>query len=246
MSHPALPFAASAYNNVISLLSDDDEEADPSNGSGGNGHSASAELSEDEMLWGDYDSDNDAKPAAVVTPEKCATHDGCEKAFWSLPSDEATIIKGHSVQFTVRGKPCALRRPGPRQCASKSGGHRPFYNPSKGKQGVFKNIVLALLPPDKANKVMFPSKTPVSVKLVSFLQRPLSHFVGNQRDGKLRSGAPTYAIGRTDVDNIAKFVLDCLNGIVYQDDRQVVELYACKRYATPGEEATSITVTSLI
>jgi Holliday junction resolvase RusA-like endonuclease len=196
-----------------------------------------------------YD-DGDAKPsAAAVTPEKSALLlGGGEKAFWSLPSDKATVTRsteGCAVQFTVRGKPCALRRPGPRQYQSKTGGFRPFYNPSKEKQGVFKKTMLALLSPDIiANEVvLFPSKTPVSVKLVSFFERPKSHFVGSQPGGKLKSSAPMHAIGRADVDNLAKFVLDCLNGVVCHDDRQVVELYACKKYANEG--ATSVTVTSL-
>lgn len=39
-----------------------------------------------------------------------------------------------------------------------------------------------------------------------------------------------YAKGRIDADNIAKAVLDGLNGIAYADDVQVVDLRSVKRY----------------
>ena len=48
-------------------------------------------------------------------------------------------------------------------------------------------------------------------------------------DGGLR------ATKKPDVDNVVKAVLDALNGIVWQDDVQVVALAVLKRYAsTPG------------
>ena len=37
---------------------------------------------------------------------------------------------------------------------------------------------------------------------------------------------------KPDVDNIAKVVLDALNGLVYVDDKQVTDLRVRKRYAT--------------
>ena len=36
---------------------------------------------------------------------------------------------------------------------------------------------------------------------------------------------------KPDIDNIAKIVLDALNGVAYKDDKQVVELHCYKRYA---------------
>jgi Holliday junction resolvase RusA-like endonuclease len=37
---------------------------------------------------------------------------------------------------------------------------------------------------------------------------------------------------KPDLDNVAKAVLDAINGIVYVDDAQVINLVATKRYAT--------------
>ena len=38
-------------------------------------------------------------------------------------------------------------------------------------------------------------------------------------------------IKRPDADNIAKIVLDALNGIAYKDDSQIVDLSVPKRYS---------------
>jgi Holliday junction resolvase RusA-like endonuclease len=41
--------------------------------------------------------------------------------------------------------------------------------------------------------------------------------------------------GRPDVDNLAKLVLDAGNGILWDDDSQIVKLTACKSWSeTPG------------
>ena len=43
---------------------------------------------------------------------------------------------------------------------------------------------------------------------------------------------PHYCKTRPDIDNYIKFVMDCLNGLVYKDDSQVVDIYSNKLYAT--------------
>lgn len=45
----------------------------------------------------------------------------------------------------------------------------------------------------------------------------------------MKKNAPSQtSVVRTDVDNLAKFVLDSLNGVVYEDDRQVSSLHVTK------------------
>ena len=48
---------------------------------------------------------------------------------------------------------------------------------------------------------------------------------------------------RADVDNLAKTVLDALNGTAYADDRQVVDLRASK--VKDGTECTEVFISSL-
>lgn len=60
------------------------------------------------------------------------------------------------------------------------------------------------------------------------MKRPKSHFIANQPGyDRLKSSAPSkinIRNLRSDVDNMAKFVMDSLNGLLYVDDRQVVVL----------------------
>jgi len=37
---------------------------------------------------------------------------------------------------------------------------------------------------------------------------------------------------RPDLDNIVKLYMDAMNGLVFEDDSQIVSLYADKRYST--------------
>lgn len=48
---------------------------------------------------------------------------------------------------------------------------------------------------------------------------------------------------RPDIDNLVKIVLDGLNGVAFMDDKQVIELYAIKRYS--AEPRTEIMVEEL-
>jgi len=41
---------------------------------------------------------------------------------------------------------------------------------------------------------------------------------------------------RADIDNFIKAVFDSLNGYLWEDDRQVLKLYAIKQWAEEGEE----------
>jgi len=51
---------------------------------------------------------------------------------------------------------------------------------------------------------------------------------GSVSDSSLTAPTALAPPPRTDVDNLAKFVLDSLNGLLYEDDRQIVSLQATK------------------
>lgn len=49
-----------------------------------------------------------------------------------------------------------------------------------------------------------------------------------------------------DIDNLLKTVLDALNGILFNDDRQIVEVHMQKRSCPKGQECTEIGVDELV
>jgi Endodeoxyribonuclease RusA len=160
--------------------------------------------------------------------------------------NEATTVPS-LLRFTVRGNPLPLRR------------HRTsrgfVYNPSAGAQQSFRETVEELVFPHRRHcKVSdTPSeysssepRTPLwgpeqtlAVTIVFRMKRPNIHFVaGKPGPDRLRDTAPMQVSStlRTDVDNLAKFVLDSLIGVVYNDDRQIASLHVTKLYDNDVDE----------
>lgn len=52
-------------------------------------------------------------------------------------------------------------------------------------------------------------------------------------------------IHKPDIDNVAKIVLDALNGVAWEDDAQVVSLMASKLDRTRSQERLSVSITEL-
>jgi Holliday junction resolvase RusA-like endonuclease len=99
-----------------------------------------------------------------------------------------------------------------------------MYLPSSAPVRAFKAAIIATA---KA-KIRKPTAEPVAVRMVAIFARPQSHLTAA---GVLRAGAPDRP-GRNcgDVDNLAKGVLDALNGIAWDDDSQVVDLRVIKAF----------------
>ena len=164
--------------------------------------------------------------------------------------DDDRLIKNgrrKHIKFTIRGSPRVLIR------------HRSargfMYNPSAAAQEAFRDTLLNLLPlryrpiftdededdDDKLSTVptvLFPQNECLKLTILFRMKRPLSHFVASKPGpGRLKSifaGQRLASNNRCDVDNLAKFVLDSLNGILYVDDKQVVCLNVLKVYDTEG------------
>jgi Holliday junction resolvase RusA-like endonuclease len=139
-------------------------------------------------------------------------------------SDGDTIQVQEVYRFRIAGIPQAYPR-----VRVNYGGR--FYNPASKKIAAFKAKVKDGLPASANGDIPFKKGTPVTVKIGFLMARPLTDFVGRRRaPGNLKASAmiPRVVPSGSDVDNMAKFVLDALNGVVYHDDTQVVAMEAYK------------------
>lgn len=108
-----------------------------------------------------------------------------------------------------------------------------LYTPKRTKD--YEELVASSYEGDKLTGAL-------KVDICVFMAIPKSETKANRL--KMASGEirPTKANG--DLDNIVKSILDGLNGIAYEDDRQVVEIQASKRY-TLDEPFTTVFIEQL-
>ena len=62
-----------------------------------------------------------------------------------------------------------------------------------------------------------------------FINKKPASYLGIRKYNKLLG---KYCNIKPDTDNVVKAVLDALNGVAYADDKNVVEIYAVKKYST--------------
>eukprot|EP00523_Entomoneis_sp_CCMP467_P001214 CAMPEP_0168753828 /NCGR_PEP_ID=MMETSP0724-20121128/19163_1 /TAXON_ID=265536 /ORGANISM="Amphiprora sp., Strain CCMP467" /LENGTH=293 /DNA_ID=CAMNT_0008802241 /DNA_START=69 /DNA_END=947 /DNA_ORIENTATION=+ len=176
------------------------------------------------------------------TTKRKSTATAPEPPYWRNFTDPVELMMQCDqhpthIRFKVRGNPLPLRR------------HRTsrgfLYNPSATAQGYFRDIVQDMIDPpppqhhedsgkNNSNPTVVPlfgNTTALAMTIVFRTKRPQSHFVASNRSRPLKRSAPTPLAAppsRTDVDNLAKFVLDSLNGLLYGDDHQISLLSVMK------------------
>ncbi|KVU22297.1 endodeoxyribonuclease RusA [Burkholderia ubonensis] len=134
------------------------------------------------------------------------------------------------VEFTVPGKPVAKGRPR----FSRRGAHVHVHTPEKTEsyEGLVKFI---------AHTVMRGGAPYVGpVRLVVHIGVPIPASWSQKRQRAAAAGE-IGATKKPDADNVVKALKDGMNGVVYVDDGQVVDLWVSKRYAsTPGVRVEAI------
>ena len=129
------------------------------------------------------------------------------------------------VQFSIAGNPQGKARP------RFSHGHA--YTPDATKQ--YEKLT-AFMYRRAANGCFFSQKTPLSVTILVYFSVP-KNTSKKKKEVMLHGGA--FPVRKPDADNIAKIILDALNGTAYHDDAQIVQLSVRKQYA----ENSSVEVT---
>lgn len=128
------------------------------------------------------------------------------------------------LHLQVPGDPVPKGRPR----LTVQGGHARAYTPAKTRTYEAK---IADAARDAFNGE--PYDCPLAVELHASLAVPKSWSKRKRAEALDGTVFPTGP--RADCDNIAKAVLDALNGIVWRDDGQIVSLFVSKRYAdVPG------------
>lgn len=107
------------------------------------------------------------------------------------------------------------------------------YNPSVKYQESFQDALKKLITDfhsDSIDTPLFDATDYLEMTIIFRMKRPKSHFVNNKPGpGRLKKKAPSQLSSiRADVDNLSKFVLDSLNGLMYEDDRQIISIHATK------------------
>lgn len=151
-----------------------------------------------------------------------------------------TSCSTETTHVVIHGHPTPQGRPRGRIL----GGGRAmmFYNPNDSVKRLFQEVASnAISTFDRKQKL--PVYTcQVKMEFMFFFKRPLTHFYGKERKAqKLKEDfAVAYPKSGGDIDNILKFCLDALEGVLYINDCSVIKLTAEKKYTNDDDERIDI------
>lgn len=141
-----------------------------------------------------------------------------------LDPSAGTIGPADGITFFVAGAPYGKGRPR----VSSFGGRARMYTPEKTV--AYENLVR--ISADIAMGSMPVITGPVSVFMRILVPTPASMPKKRQKEAMAGLLMPTK---KPDIDNVEKAIFDALNGVVWKDDVQVVDVTKSKRYSEkPG------------
>ena len=162
--------------------------------------------------------DADGQNAAVAASKRGRIGEGCAEGEKSL---KRPIF---SVSFFVPGQPVGKGRPR----AARRGRHIQLYTPEKTAS--YESLVATAA--HGSMRGAEPIKGACHVDMEIRLMVPVSWSARKRNQALDGQILPTK---KPDMDNVLKAVFDAINGIVWQDDVQVIQVQASKRYsAIPG------------
>lgn len=123
------------------------------------------------------------------------------------------------IEFTIPGTPIAQARPR----AVKRGKRIMMYDPKESKE--YKRYVAMIA---KQHAPSNPYKGALQVDLKIYRQIPKST---TKKNRKLFNAGINRPVVKCDTSNYVKGIEDALNGIIYKDDSQIVDLQASKYYS---------------
>ena len=128
------------------------------------------------------------------------------------------------IQLNIDGNPIPWKRPG---------GKRIRYDTQAKEKEQIRWVLRSQLRSD-------PLTNPLLVDIIFFF--PIPKHISSVKKKEMLNGM-IHHMKKPDVDNCAKFILDCMNDVVFLDDSQISDLHVRKQYSMkPG---TYIRVTPL-
>lgn len=132
-----------------------------------------------------------------------------------------------NFSFTIPGPPVGKARP------RVAGGHAYTPAPTRAYEERVRQCWRT------SHNAPFAPAVPIAAVIAAYHAIPASASKGDRERMAQNTILP---MKKPDADNVAKIVLDALNGLAYADDKQVVRLEVIKRY-TVGEPYVQVTLT---
>ena len=139
------------------------------------------------------------------------------------------------LKFKVDYKPTPLKRPR----LTRIGGKPVIYDASKKEKKDWLNLA-RIFSPEK------PYDGPLRMHIEFYFPRPKNHYRSGKYSELLKPSAPHIHTNMPDIDNLSKFILDAMNEVFYEDDRQVVELNSHKEYLNDKQNTTGYTIVTIM
>lgn len=139
----------------------------------------------------------------------------------------------HFLSFTAHVSPCGKDRP---RFSLRSGFPR-VYTSVKTRR--FETIFSDVAHGAMMRAGLMPTYDAVRIHIVVYFPVPQSY--SKKKRGECIASL-IKPMMKPDIDNVVKAVLDAMNGVVYDDDKQVFELFVSKRYTDRGEGYVEVEV----
>jgi hypothetical protein len=157
-------------------------------------------------------------------------------------------VRGSRLELRIVG--CPESQPAPRIHHTSAGGTF-IYNEASPKQNQLRCNIRAALGLEDGG-LFFPSGTNVVVELLQFMMpRPQYHFLshrsrcyGNLKQQFKRRRSP---VGKKpDIDNLEKFLFDSLEGVIFHDDKCIVQINDASKFFDSGGECKGCTIVKIV
>lgn len=121
------------------------------------------------------------------------------------------------ISITIPGKPIAKKRPR----FARRGKFVTTYNPQESEEGKWITIAMGQIS---------GQLTDGPILLKCWFEMPIPKSTSKTKAAGMVSGDIQHT-KKPDLDNLCKWVKDCLNGVAWNDDSQVVKMVAAKGYS---------------